>query len=43
MVGYYNVEKDNILFSEDNVEFFMGEIDFFWMLDDVDLVKDNEG
>lgn len=43
LVGYYNVEKDNILSSEDNVEFFMGEIDSLWMLDDADSVKDNEG
>lgn len=43
LVGYYNVEKDNILSSEDNVEFFMGKIDSLWMLDDADSVKDNEG
>lgn len=43
LVGYYKVENDNILSSEDNVEFFMGEIDSFWMLENADWVKDNEG
>lgn len=43
LVGYYNVEKDNILSSEDNVEFFMGEVDSLWMLEDVDWVTNSEG
>lgn len=43
LVGYYNVENDNILSSEYNVQFFMGEIDSLWMLENADWVKDNEG
>lgn len=43
LVGYYNVEKDNILSSEDNVEFFRAEIDSLWMLENADWVTNNEG
>lgn len=42
LVGYYNVEKDNILSSEDNVEFLIGKIDSLWMLEHDDWVTDNE-
>lgn len=43
LVGYYNVEKDNILSSEDNVEFFRAEIDSLWMLENAEWVTNNEG
>lgn len=42
LIGYYNVEKDNILSSEDNVQYFRGEIDSLWMFEDPDWVTDNE-
>lgn len=42
LVGYYNVENDNILSSDDNVEFFYGKIDSLWMLENDDWVTDNE-